>query len=94
MNFNNIMKFGFIYSKSSPNEDEIKYLQKALNSCDVIMGDLNLSHRKKEDQQKLDILCGKEKRNMLNEITRSISNNQLDYVLVNKELTEFTFSTS
>ena len=53
------------------------------------MGDLNLSHRNLEDQQKIVELCQEEKINALHEITRSLSNNQLDYILLDKKLKYF-----
>ena len=58
------------------------------------MGDFNLSHRVKEDQQKIKDLCQESMVNALKEITRSISNNQLDYVLIEKSLEENCFCTS
>ena len=94
LSFKNDINFGFLYSRSTPNKNEINYIQKAFNDCDVIMGDLNLSHKKKEDQQKLDILCGNKKKSILNELTRSISNNQLDYVMANEEISGRIYSTS
>ena len=58
------------------------------------MGDLNLSHQVKDQKSKLTVLCDDSKVSTLNEITRSLSNNQLDYVLVEKWLEGQTFSTS
>ena len=58
------------------------------------MGDFNLSHRIDNHQKKLDKLCNNVKESVLKEITRSISNNQLDYVLVNSVLKEYCYSTS
>ena len=58
------------------------------------MGDLKLSHRLKEDQIKVDQLCQESKISFLKEITRTISNNQLDYILIDKELIEMCFVTS
>ena len=58
------------------------------------MGDLNLSHRIAKDQDKLNNLCQDNKVSMLNEITRSMSYNQLDYVLIDRKLKERSFVTS
>ena len=58
------------------------------------MGDLNLSHRIESDHKKVMSLCQETKVNALKEITRSISSNQLDYILVDKELQQNTFVTS
>ena len=88
------IKFGFLYSRSTPTNKEVEATAKTFDDCNVIMGDLNLSHRIPSDQEKLSILCQTTKDNILNEITRSVSHNQLDYVLVNKELTEISYATS
>ena len=58
------------------------------------MGDFNLSHRIAEDKKKIDNLCCGKRINSLNEITRSISNNQLDYILIDESLKENSFVTS
>ena len=58
------------------------------------MGDLNLSHRVTQDQDKLNALCQDSKFSALKEITRSISKNQLDYILIDKSLRENCFVTS
>ena len=48
----------------------------------------------KSDQEKLSNICGLTKVSILTEITRSVSNNQLDYILVDKDLVEKSFSTA
>ena len=58
------------------------------------MGDLNQSHRIEEHRQKLKELCKDSRESILHEITRSISNNQLDYVLTNAKVKENCFTTS
>ena len=58
------------------------------------MGDLNLSHRVSKDRLKLEKICGHSKKSILNEITRTVSNNQLDYVLVQSGLKEHCFASS
>ena len=58
------------------------------------MGDFNLSHRIAKDQEKVKDLCQTSKVSALNEITRSISNNQLDYILMDMILRSITFVTS
>ena len=58
------------------------------------MGDFNLSHRIHEDQDKIKSLCQNTKESILHEITRSISLNQLDYILVENTLKEASFATS
>ena len=85
---------GFIYCRSTPSDSEIKKIKQIFEACNIIMGDYNLSHRIARDQQKLHELCQESKSNVLREITRSISNNQLDYILLDKTLEENSFVTS
>ena len=58
------------------------------------MGDLNLSHRIDGDRLKIITLCGEEKFSALSEITRAISNNQLEYILLDKKHENYYFATS
>ena len=58
------------------------------------MGDLNLSHRIPNDQKKVTSLCQGTKVSALKEITRSISGNQLDYILIDEILKSVWFVTS
>ena len=92
--FVNGLNFGFIYCRSSPNNSEIKGIRKYFKECNFLMGDFNLSHRIKEDQQKINNLCQESKVSLLKEITRAISNNQLDYILADKEFLKVCFVTS
>ena len=85
---------GFIYCRSTPTEAEIKAINKSFSECNLLMGDFNLSHRIFNDQQKIIGLCKKSKVSVLSEITRSISNNQLDYILIDEILKAICFVTS
>ena len=58
------------------------------------MGDFNLSHRLKGDTLKIDQLCQNKRTSFLREITRTISNNQLDYILIDNEFLKICFVTS
>lgn len=58
------------------------------------MGDFNLSHRNAEDQTKIVELCQEKRINALNEITRSMSNNQLEYIFIDENMEEEYFVTS
>ena len=58
------------------------------------MDDLNLSNRVKSQKTKLRTNCGDCKFSAPNEITRAISNNQLDYVIVEEQFKDYIFSTS
>ena len=88
------LKFGFVYCRSSPTYQEIKAINKYFEECNVLMGDFNLSHRDKQDQNKITNLCQQSKFSSLKEITRSISQNQLDYILIDDDLRERSFVTS
>ena len=92
--FINGLNFGFIYCRSSPNNPEIKAINKYFDECNILMGDLNLSHRSTEDQGKIVKLCQDRKISHLKEITRTISNNQLEYILIDKEFVKMCFVTS
>ena len=80
------LTLGFIYCKSTPTVTEAKAIKMVFEDCDSLLGDLNLSHRVKEDVEKLQTICDDSKISILNDITRSISNNQLDYILIKKSL--------
>ena len=60
----------------------------------MLMGDFNWSHRIPEDQEKIKTLCQTTKESVLHEITRSLSENQLDYILLENSLKEVSFATS
>ena len=85
---------GFLYCRSTPSSSDIARIKEIFIDCNAYMGDLNLSHRIEGDKTKLRMLCGDSKISVLNEITRSISNNQLDYILINRDLQEHCFSTA
>ena len=84
----------FIYCRSTPSVKEIEAIKKTFGDCNVLIGDLNLSHRIRSDQDKLVTLCNSKKVSILNEITRSVSNNQLDYILADEFLAEKSYATS
>ena len=77
------LRLGFIYCRSTPNNQEVEQIKKYFAECDVLMGDLNLSHKIDEEKGKIRKLCKPRKFSALTEITRSASNNQLDYILLN-----------
>ena len=58
------------------------------------MGDFNLSSKISQDVQKLEELCQTQKFIALKEITRVISNNQLDHILSDKQFLGKYFATS
>ena len=90
----NNLTCGFIYCRSNPNNSEIRGIKKYFDNCNFLMGDFNLSSRVREDRMKIDQLCENKKLNVLNDITRSISNNQLDHIIIDKELSDKSFVTS
>ena len=79
--------YGFVYCRSKPTIAESKALCSHFYDCAVLLGDFNLSHRISDDQEKLSAICKPKKQNVLHEITRISSMNQLDYVLVNETYT-------
>ena len=88
------MQCGFIYCRSNPNNSEIRGIKKYFDECTFLMGDLNLSSRVVEDRGKINQLCEDKKISALKEITRSISNNQLDHILIDRKISEISFVTS
>ena len=88
------LTFGFVYCRSTPTHPEIKAINKYFHECNIIMGDLNLSHRLMQDKEKVKNLCQQSKFSVLKEITRSTSNNQLDYILVDESLKDRSYVTS
>ena len=83
-----------LHFERAANNPEIKAINKYFDECTALMGDFNLSHRNEPDKQKIKDLCQEIKYSALNEITRAISNNQLDYILIKKIFMKFCFVTS
>ena len=77
--------FSFIYSRKTPNSQENMELAEVTQNSDFIIGDLNLDPSRKNDKQKLSTLLKKSKIMLLNEYTCN-NVNQLDHILVNKDL--------
>lgn len=88
------LNIGFLYCRSTPSNSEIKSVCENFKECNILMGDLNLSHRNKEEFQKVLNLCHPNKVSALSEITRPMSNNQLDYILIDEELNQHAYVTS
>ena len=94
LRFTNNVNIGFIYCRTTPNNEELKSLKKTFEECQIIMGDLNLSPRIEVEQKKLNYLCKTNKYLALKEITRRASNNQPDHILVDKSFEKICFATS
>ena len=92
--FSYSLNVGFIYCRSTPSNSEVQSICENFLECNILMGDFNLSHRNKEDLPKVSKLCHPNKINVLNEITRPLSNNQLDYIFVDKVMNDHIFVTS
>ena len=88
------MYVGFIYCRSTPSNEDIQFLNDMFADCKILLGDFNLSHRIKSEQRKLQTVCGDSRESILNEVTRAISNNQIDYVIVDKVLKSQCFASS
>ena len=88
------LNIGLLYCRSTPSNSEIQSIFENFKECQDLMGDLNLSRRNTEDYRKVLNLCNTRKTNALNETTQPISNNQLDYILIDEVLKENAFVTS
>ena len=86
--------FGFAYCRSTPSLSEVSVMCKELNECSILMGDFNLSYRLAGDQERIAMLCSTKRINCLKEITRSASNNQLDYIFIDEQFKNNNFVTS
>ena len=89
-----LTNYGFVYCRSTPNHQEIRAICKHFEETNILMGDFNLSHRIAEDQATIQNLCQGNRTNALKEITRSMSNNQLEYILIDERTTDSYFVTS
>ena len=84
-----------MYIRETPNEKETAEVAKQFSDHDCIIGDLNLNPAIVivEQKSKLRMTCGTSKYMALTEITTS-KNNQLDHIILEKELSEQTFVTA
>ena len=94
LRLHNHLNIGFMYCRSTPNEKEIKGTLKSFKECQILMGDFNLSPKLPKDLKKLNTLCGDEKNISLKEITRTLSCNQPDHILIDKQIERFCYVTS
>ena len=92
--FKTSLSIGFVYCRSTPNEREVKRIQKCFEECSILMGDFNLLPKEAKDKKKLDTLCSDDKICSLNEVTRRMSNNQPDHILISKKIEKYVFTTS
>ena len=86
-------KLLFIYIRTTPSQSEVAEIAKQFDDFDCIIGDLNLNPKIKEQKQRLDTLCGKEKVPVLNEFT-TINFTQPDHILAEVNLARKAFATS
>ena len=91
---NKSQNIGFIYCRSTPNNEEVNEIKKKFENCTVLMGDFNISSNDSKDKKKLDVLCGTGKCLPLKEITRRLSNSQPDHILIDKSMEHYCFVTS
>ena len=85
----------FIYINRTPTFNEVERINQTTQYSNIIMGDLNLDpSRDDEDQRKMSILMGHHKKRVLHEVTSKRNNNQLDHILMDKNLCSEYFSTS
>ena len=88
------MELGFVYCRKTPTFEQVRDLKTEYKKSDFLLGDFNLSRHKIGDTEKLDDLCGKDSYHGLCEITRVLSSNQLDYIVVKKIYRDTTYCTS
>ena len=86
------LKSAFIYTRQTPTKEQLKDIVRDCSNVDLIMGDLNLDPKKKEDRAKLDLLC--QTRSMILNETTTIRFNQLDHILLDNRKFSAYFATS
>ena len=74
----------FLYARTKPSISECKQIHDMTYKSDFVLGDLNLCCTEESDEQKLQIICGKDKIRHLNQIT-TVRGNQPDHILVTKD---------
>ena len=86
-------KLVFLYIRKTPSQAETVGIACRFSQFDCIMGDLNLNPALLEQKNKLGILCGDTKYLALEETT-TLNHNQLDHIILEKELSGYSFVTS
>ena len=86
-------KFVFLYIRKTPSQLETTNIAERFIDFDGIIGDLNLNPSIPDQKHKLEKLCGKTKYLALAEIT-TMKLNQLDHIILEKDLSSHSFSTS
>ena len=86
-------KIVFLYIRKTPNRKETKGIAQRFIKYDCIIGDLNLNPALREQKEKLEMICGKDKYLALEEIT-TIRYNQLDHIILKNDLSNISFSTA
>ena len=75
------MQASFIYIRETPSLKDVERFSNYMHDSNIIMGDLNLDPNRDEDQKKLTILMGTNKKRVLHEVTTTRIN-QLDLSLI------------
>ena len=70
----------FLYARTTPSVKEAKEIHEMTKKSYYLLGDLNLCGTEDSDEQKLGIICGKDKIRHLNQIT-TVRGNQPDHSL-------------
>ena len=86
-------KLVFLYVRKTPTLIETKEIARRFANFDCIIGDLNLNPASEEQKQKLSIICGTTKYMALLETT-TINLNQLDHIILEKDLSAHSFTTA
>ena len=88
-----IKKIACLNIRQAPNHKETQELASRFKNHDCIIGDLNLNPAIHEDKSKLLKICESGKFLALNELTH-VNGNQLEHVILDKEMIGRFFSTS
>ena len=86
-------RISFLYCRTTPSVKETKEISEITKKSHYVMGDLNLNPTEETQHQKLQTICSRKKEMDLNEVTTDLGQ-QLDHILVDKDLRESVYSAS
>ena len=86
-------RISFLYARTTPSIKEAKEIYEITKTSSYLLGDLNLCGTEESDEQKLKIICGKDKIRHLNQIT-TVRGNQPDHIIVAKDRKHTVYSDS
>ena len=80
-------RFGFLYIRpglGTTRQNHRILISYDCNDCDVIMWDVNLNPKSESDKYQITQLCNGKLEMVLNEETKTNTNNQIDHILADK----------